>query len=149
MLVAYFENILAFFPPYTYTADANMFMIPGQPELYNDSPHPDNPLSCIHANPLWRHTYYSSMSNAYARMARESATVMHKTQDYDNPPMNGIWGKTELPALRDKTDVKEVSSFSAPITPSIACFSCGLTSDVTDDEDQRRQLVDYQVAVAE
>jgi hypothetical protein len=36
--------------------------------------------------------------------------------------MNGIWGKTELPALRDKTDVEEVSSFSAPITPSIACF---------------------------
>jgi hypothetical protein len=62
------------------------------------------------------------MSNAYARMARKSATVMHKTQDYLNPPMNGIWGKIELPALRDKTDVKEVSSHSAPITPSIACF---------------------------
>jgi hypothetical protein len=62
------------------------------------------------------------MSNAYARMARKSATVMHKTQDYFNPPMNGIWGKIELPALRDKTDVKEVSGYSAPITPSIACF---------------------------
>jgi len=48
------------------------------------------------------------MSNAYARMARESATVMHKTKDYFDPPMNGIWGKIELPALRDKTDVKEV-----------------------------------------
>jgi hypothetical protein len=102
-----------------------MFFVPGQPELYDDSPRPDNPLSCIHAKPLWRHAYYSSMSNAYARMARETATVMHKTQDYDNPPMDGIWGETELPALRDKTDVEEVSaycSFSAPTTPPIACF---------------------------
>jgi hypothetical protein len=62
------------------------------------------------------------MSYAYARMARQSATVMHKTQDYFNPPMNGIWGKTELPALCDKTDVIEVSVFSVPITQSIACF---------------------------
>jgi hypothetical protein len=85
-------------------------LIPGKPERYDDSLSPDNPLRCIHANLSWRHTYYSSMSNAYARMARESATVMHKTQDYDNPPMNGIWGKTELPALRDMTDVKEVST---------------------------------------
>jgi hypothetical protein len=69
------------------------------------------------------------MSNAYARMARESATVMHKTQDYDNPPMNGIWGKTELPALRDKTDVKEVSSFLSTHRPVNCLFSCGLTSD--------------------
>jgi hypothetical protein len=62
------------------------------------------------------------MSNAYARMARKSATVMHKSQDYDNPPMDGIWGKIELPALRDQTDVEEVSGFSAPITLSIAYF---------------------------
>jgi len=55
-------------------------------------------------------------------MARKSATVMHKSQDYDNPPMNGIWGTTELPALRDQTDVEEVSGSSAPVTPSIACF---------------------------
>jgi hypothetical protein len=54
------------------------------------------------------------MSNAYARMTRKSATVMHKKQDYFNPPMNGIWGTTELPALRDETDVEEVSSVSAP-----------------------------------
>lgn len=52
------------------------------------------------------------MSYAYARMARKSATVMHKTQDYFDPPMNGIWGKTELPALYDETDVEEVGSFS-------------------------------------
>jgi hypothetical protein len=83
-------------------------------------------------------------------MARESATVMHKTQDYHNPPMNGIWGKTELPALRDKTDVEEVSSFLSTHRPvNCLLFSCGLTSDVTDDEDQRRRVIDYQVAVAE
>ena len=85
------------------------FLIPGKPWLYDDSPSPDNPLRCIHADPDWTYTYYSNMSNAYARMARESATVMHKKKDYDNPPMDGIWGKTELPALRYKTDVKEVS----------------------------------------
>ncbi|KAM0700057.1 hypothetical protein Q7P36_000268 [Cladosporium allicinum] len=79
-----------------------------KPECYDDSLSPDNPLRCIHANLTLTHTYYSRMSNAYARMARESATVMHKTQDYDNPPMNGIWGKTELPALRYETDVKEM-----------------------------------------
>lgn len=54
------------------------------------------------------------MSHAYARMARKSATVMHKTADYFDPPMNGIWGKTELPALRDKTDVEEVG-FGLPL----------------------------------
>lgn len=47
-------------------------------------------------------------------MARKSATVMHKTADYFDPPMNGIWGKTELPALRDKTDVEEVG-FGLPL----------------------------------
>lgn len=91
----------------------------GQPELYNDKPTPDNPLRCIHEDPSLRSRYYSSMSNAYARMARESATVMHKTKDYFDPPMNGIWGRTELPALRDKTDVKEVGpalpSFLLPV----------------------------------
>lgn len=56
-------------------------------------------------------------------MARQSATVMHKTQDYSDPPMNGIWGKTELPALYNETDVKEVSTFLVSVTPSIAYFA--------------------------
>lgn len=82
--------------------------VQGQPELYNDRITPDNPLRCIHEDPALKKRYYTSMSNAYARMARKSATVMHKTKDYYNPPQNGIWGQTELPALRDKTDVMEV-----------------------------------------
>lgn len=65
--------------------------------------------------------------------------------------MNGIWGKTELPALRYKTDVKEVSYLVSqrPSPRQIACFpAIDLTSGVTiDDEDQRRQHIDYQVAV--
>jgi len=80
----------------------------GQAELYNDALTPDNPLRCIHADATLKRRYYSSMSNAYARMARESATVMHRTRDYFDPPLDGIWGKIELPTLSDKTDVTKV-----------------------------------------
>jgi len=73
---------------------------------------------------------------------------MHKTQDYFNPPMDGIWGTTELPALCDETDVKEVSGLSRP--PSLNCLlSYNLTLRVTDDENQRRYQISYQVAVVE
>ena len=47
---------------------------------------------------------------------------MHKTQDYFEPPMNGIWGKTELPALYDETDVEEVGSFSRLSSRQLPAF---------------------------
>ena len=122
MLVAYFGHS-CIITSLLHRRMLTCFLIPGKPWLYDDSPSPDNPLRCIHANLTLTHTYYSNMSNAYARMARKSATVMHKKKDYDNPPMNGIWGKTELPALRYKTDVKEVSYlFSQRPSPRQICL---------------------------
>lgn len=64
-------------------------------------------MSCIHNGPMKR-TFYENMSKAYARMARDTATVMHMTADYANPPQDGIWGRIEVPALRDLTDITEV-----------------------------------------
>ena len=52
------------------------------------------------------------MSDAFARMARKHATVMHMNADYDQPPQNGIWGRIELPTLRDKTDITEVRTLT-------------------------------------
>lgn len=77
--------------------------------LYNEELKHTNPLHCIHRNPAWQEKYYSSMSEAYARMARETATVMHTAKDFSDPPLTGIWGKIELPVLRLKTNIKEVS----------------------------------------
>lgn len=43
-------------------------------------------------------------------MARKTATVMHMAKDFRKPPLHGIWGKVELPALREKTDIEVVRS---------------------------------------
>jgi hypothetical protein len=73
--------------------------------LYNDSLANENPLRYIHSDRNKRTKFYENMSKAFARMARKRATVMHMTDDYDDPPQNGIWGRIELPALRHETDV--------------------------------------------
>lgn len=77
--------------------------------LYDDSKTPDNPLRCIHNDRKQTKTFYENMSNAYARMARKHATVMHMSSDYADPPQDGIWGRIELPALRDETDIVQVN----------------------------------------
>lgn len=82
----------------------------GPENLYNEEITDTNPLHCIHEDSALQEKYYSSMSEAYARMARVSATVMHTTKDYRDPPMTGIWGKIELPALRLQTNIFEVGS---------------------------------------
>lgn len=81
--------------------------------------HPDfydatqaGPFHHIHSNEQLRRKFYSSMSEAYASLARRQAIVMHAREDFTDPPMDGIWGETELPALRDKTDVVEMTKRS-------------------------------------
>lgn len=49
------------------------------------------------------------MSAAFARLARGSATVMHDSADWADPPMDGIFGRIEVPNISEYTDVEEVS----------------------------------------
>lgn len=77
--------------------------------LYNDEQVPENKLRCIHRDKKVRQKFYENMSEAFARMARSSATVMHSTKDYAKPPEDGIWARTELEALVEKTNVDKVT----------------------------------------
>lgn len=97
---------------------ANDFL--GEEWIYIDSTSSANPLHCIHNNPALQRQYYQTMSAAFARMARGSATVMHLNQNLQNPPTHGIWGSIELPQLRTSTDVDQVShsDFSSFISSS-------------------------------
>jgi len=56
------------------------------------------------------------MSRAFARMARKSATIMHRVEDYGDVPQDGIWARVELPALRDGTDVMQLRKVNADLT---------------------------------
>lgn len=77
--------------------------------LYDPSPDKSNRMRCIHEDKNARMTFYENMSRAFARMARDSATVMAADEkDYVDMPEDGIWGRVELPALRDLTDVESV-----------------------------------------
>ena len=80
----------------------------GHPILYNKTNTPDNPLQCIHNDAGIRTTFFENMSKAYAKMAREIATVMHLSQSYTDPPMDGIFGRIEVPTLRNETDITAV-----------------------------------------
>jgi len=80
--------------------------------LHNDEQAAGNRLSCIHHDRMQRTTFYENMSRAFARMSRKSATVMHMSADYEEPPLDGIWARVELPALRKMTDVEMVSCFA-------------------------------------
>jgi hypothetical protein len=66
-----------------------------------------------------RKTFFENMSEAYARMARKHATVLHLSTDYADPPQDGIWGRIELPALRDKTDILKVRITRISVTPFV------------------------------
>lgn len=57
--------------------------------------------------------YYEGMSEAFARLARGTATVVHDNTDYKSPPMDGIYGRVELPTLQKWTDITEVSVAAA------------------------------------
>jgi hypothetical protein len=78
--------------------------------LYDDRQIGSNPLRCIHEDHDKRTVFYENMSRAFARMARDSATVMHLNGDYEREPDNGIWARVELPTLRQATDVETVRS---------------------------------------
>lgn len=69
-------------------------------ELYNYRNTPDNPMRCIHNEKSLRTVFYENMSRAFAMKANGSAMVMHGLKDYDKPPLDGIWGRIELPTIK-------------------------------------------------
>jgi len=81
--------------------------------LYDHRPTPSNPLRCIHADAALRQRFYEAMSRAFALKARAAAAVMHAPADYDDPPLDGIWARVELPALKDATDVGLVAKLDS------------------------------------
>ena len=80
--------------------------------LYENATNPENRLRCIHGDRATTMTFYENMSRAYARMARQNATIMHSHSDYASPPLDGIWGRIELPTIRDATDIFEMKKIS-------------------------------------
>ncbi|KAF4625421.1 hypothetical protein G7Y89_g12748 [Cudoniella acicularis] len=57
-----------------------------------------NPLACIMEDAKEEMAYFENMSRAFAMMAANVASVMHR--DIENPPMSTIWGRIELPVLQ-------------------------------------------------
>ena len=57
-----------------------------------------NPLRAIFNSTHTTRTYYENMSSAMAQLCGGFATVM--TKDPNNIPLNGIWGRSELPTLK-------------------------------------------------
>lgn len=45
------------------------------------------------------------MSRAFALKAIGEAKVMHKEEDFENPPVSGIWGRIELPTMKEGLEV--------------------------------------------
>jgi hypothetical protein len=74
-------------------------------ELYIYHDVPSNPMRCIHSDPDQRASFYGNMSKAFAIKAAGSAIVMHSTNDYDEPPQDGIWARIELPTMKESTAV--------------------------------------------
>lgn len=74
-------------------------------ELYNHRNVPDNPMRCIHNKESLRTIYYENMARAFAMKANGSAMVMHGLKDYDKPPLEGIWGRVELPTIKKVANV--------------------------------------------
>ncbi|KAK1036472.1 hypothetical protein LTR74_018851 [Friedmanniomyces endolithicus] len=58
------------------------------------------------------------MSRAFARMARKRATVMHLKEGYEHVPVEGIWGRVELPTIRGNTDVETLLKLSEDVSVS-------------------------------
>jgi len=57
-----------------------------------------NPLRCIMSNFDDEMTYFENMSRAFAMKAHSIASVMHR--NIENPPIDTIWGRIELPVLQ-------------------------------------------------
>ncbi|KAF2113493.1 hypothetical protein BDV96DRAFT_577895 [Lophiotrema nucula] len=76
--------------------------------LYNHLNTTDNPMRCIHNDATKRTMFYENMSRAFAKKANGSVVVMHGADDYDKPPMDGIWGRVELPTMKDGDGVSSV-----------------------------------------
>lgn len=68
--------------------------------LYREDDVADNPLQCIHRDLILKTNFYENMARAFAIKANGVAAVMHAFEDYDDPPLNGIWGKIELEAVK-------------------------------------------------
>jgi hypothetical protein len=78
-------------------------------DLYDYRNKPSNPMRCIHNDPKKRTIFYENMSAAFAAKARGIVTVMHSAIDYQIPPVDGIWGRIELPKLKLSKGVESVS----------------------------------------
>lgn len=58
----------------------------------------ENRLRCIFSDDYTREEYFAHMSEAMAISCDEFAIVM--TEDVQEIPQDGIWGRVEQPALR-------------------------------------------------
>ncbi|MBE7182197.1 MAG: hypothetical protein INR71_13510, partial [Terriglobus roseus] len=67
--------------------------------FYDHRPEPSNPLRCIHADRATQLRYFENMSRAFATKATAFARVLHRAADYADPPLDGIWGRVELPEV--------------------------------------------------
>ncbi|EME76927.1 uncharacterized protein MYCFIDRAFT_180585 [Pseudocercospora fijiensis CIRAD86] len=72
----------------------------------------DTRLQFVYSTEALTAQYYQAMSTAFARMARGAATSLHMPEDFDNPPLGGIFGRQEMPALGRFTDVGKGSSLT-------------------------------------
>ncbi|KAK4628962.1 hypothetical protein CLAFUW4_07868 [Fulvia fulva] len=79
------------------------------PQSFYNNEHTEPELErCIFSSTTYTQEYYENMSAAFARLARGSATVMHDSADWADPPMDGIFGRIEVPNISEYTDVEEL-----------------------------------------
>lgn len=83
-------------------------------ELYRHHSTRSNSLSCIMSNSRDRLTYFENMSRAFAMKAHKVALAMHR--DIDSPPKDTIWGRVELPVLRDSGMVNWITNIDVEDT---------------------------------
>jgi hypothetical protein len=95
--------------------------------LYVHHDVPDNPMRCIHHDPASRTRFYEAMSRAFAMKAQGYVTVMHGGEDYERPPMDGIWGRVEFPTLRALGHVQEVCWPFVPLADVIPFLALALS----------------------
>lgn len=68
------------------------------------------------ANPADKNTYFSHMSEAFARHCIGKVEVMTRESTVDKIPQIGIWGQVEQPVLTDPNgDCTKVSAPRSPI----------------------------------
>lgn len=86
--------------------------------LYNsDTKDTNNPMRCIMGDASLKYKYFETMSKVYAEICGGTAVLI--TADVSNIPLNGIWGRIELPTLQRDTDFdspkQQVSNVSKPL----------------------------------